>query len=297
MHANDMNVEECIKRYIKLCELVIRKEYTLSTPEGPPKFDSGRLRYVIEEMLENVTGENDMLLAPSNNTLGCHTFMVSLQSSGTKSQARIFLAYDPSETASISEALLATIADPMLFTPLTQELISETSGGTYGDKIVSANLVTASSDVHEDKPPEYSAISSVERSNPTAIAISEAKQLWETIAHLSIINIGAGKQYNAVLFTPADLASVTLEKIAHHPDDIATHLLSLASDYTFTNFLGQISLQMSMKCEEVFQHIFLTLKPESVKEPRVGPCIRFNVDKGVDLNRGYEECTEIDYLA
>ena len=297
MHANDMNVEECIKRYIKLCELVIRKEYTLSTPEGPPKFDSGRLRYVIEEMLENVTGENAMLLTPSDNTSGCHTFMVSLQSSGTESQARIFRTYDPSETASISEALLATIADPMLFTPLTQGLISETSGGTYGDKIVSANLATASSDVHEDKLPEYSAISSVERSNPTAIAISEAKQLWETIAHLSIINIGAGKQYNAVLFTPPDLASVTLEKIAHHPNDIATHLLSLASDYTFTNFLGLISLQMSMKCEEVFQHIFLTSKPESVKEPRVGPCIRFNVDKGVDLNRGYEECTEIDYLA
>lgn len=136
----------------------------------------------------------------------------------------------------------------------------------------------------------------MERSNPTAIAINEAKKLWETIAHLSIINIGAGKQYNAVLFTPADLANATLEKIAHHPDDIATRIQSLASDYTFTNFLGQISLQMSMKCEEVYQQIPLTSQPESAKEPRIDPCVRFNIDKGVDLNRGYEEWAEVDSL-
>lgn len=150
MHINDVNVEECIKCYIILCELVIRKEYTLSIPEGPQKFDSGRLRYAIEDMLENNAGKNDMPLTPSHNSLGCDIFMVSLQSSGTVNQPRIFRTYDPSETASVSEALLATIADPMHFTPLTQELISPTSEDTYHDKI---NLAITKSDAHEDKPP------------------------------------------------------------------------------------------------------------------------------------------------
>src|ERR1700737_2704935 len=229
-------------------------------------------------MLEKVTGETNTTLTPPNNTTGCHTFTVSLQSSRTAhSQTNIFRTYDSSQTASISEALLATIADPMFFTRLAQEPIP-----AYEDKTLSSDVPTATNDAHEDKPPGYSVVSTVDRSSPIECAISEAKHLWKRIGHVSIISLGAGKQYNAVLYTPADLTTATLEKMANESDDIATRLFTLATDYTFTNSVGQLSLQMSTKCEESYQQILSSTEPQTTVDPRLESCVRFNVDKGVD---------------
>lgn len=286
-----------------ICRLVFRKDcLLLSHAETIPKFDSGRLRYAIDEMVEMVTGDTSTLMVPSDLSARPYVFVVSLQGSSlTSNSPNIFRTYDSSQ-ASISEALLETIADPTFFSPLRQERrdIHE-SGDVNGlDEVDEGKSSFSNSQPTSreavDKPPEYNTIvSDVERSNPAKVAINEAIRLWKGISHISILNIGSGKQYNDILFSPSDLTNATIEKIGDQVDIIATQLMSLVTDYTFTNSIGRMALQMSVKCEAIYNEV-ITHSGSGLEEPKPEACARFNVDKGVDLNQGYEEWKEFESL-
>lgn len=290
-------MDECITKYLELSKSVFREDnILLKIPSGEShsRFDEKPLETALKSVIKDKLDDENASMAELDDQTSsfCPVFVVATDAQNADGPPRLFRSYGfYRDECPIWQAARATSAAPTYFKPAFVEVPEP--GGWYVD-------------------------GGLRRNNPSAVALEEARNYWETVEHFCIVSIGTGRQ-RTVTFSKSSRAQSRIESdVLSLREKIAGAATAIISKIPGGRRVQQVSrvLPSVMTLKAIVEEVVkLSTSAEDTHEEMLKLANsdqrvsyhRFNVQRGLDqigleewakatelaaLTRGYLEGTE-----